>query len=306
MDQRPPRPDSAGRPQPASELRQLGLIVHPSRPVEEAVETIVAWASAHGLAVGEVVLVGQVGRVAEPVDPADCDVLLALGGDGTALRALHTGAPTGRPVLGVALGSIGVLTSVSAERLPWALEQVASGRWRPVALPALDVAWGGAHAAAINDLAILRDGPGQAIVSITVDGVLYARVAGDGLVVATALGSSAYTIAAGGPLLAPGAETMVITPLADHGGSVPPLVVGNTSVVTVAVEPGHSGVRFEVDGRPGAAAETRLIAVSHRPDYATVVALAEEEPRLSGLRRRGLVLDSPRVLIRETRSGREN
>jgi NAD+ kinase len=303
VDQGPPLPDSAGRPQPGSELRQLGLVVHPSRPVEGALERIAAWASAHGVAVGQAALVGQARRVADPVDPADCDLLLALGGDGTALRALHTGAPSGRPVLGVALGSIGALTSVSAERLPWALEQIATGRWRPVAIPALDVAWGGPHAAAINDLAILRDGPGQTIVSITVDGVLYARVAGDGLVVGTALGSSAYTMAAGGPLLAPGAEAMAITPLAGHGGSCPPLVVGNTSVVTVTFEPGHSGVRFEVDGRPSAAAEARLITVSHRPDYATLVSLAEEEPRLSGLRRRGLVLDSPRVLVRQTRPG---
>jgi NAD+ kinase len=306
VEQRPPLPDSAGRPQPASELHQLGLVVHPSRPVEGALEQIAAWASAHGLTVGEVAVAGQTRRLADSVEPADCDLLLALGGDGTALRALHTGAPTGRPALGVALGSIGVLTSVSAERLPWALEQVAAGRWSRVAVPALDLAWGGAHAAAINDLAILRDGPGQAIVSITVDGVLYARVAGDGLVIGTALGSSAYTMAAGGPLLAPGAEAMVITPLADHGGSCPPLVAGNASVVTVAVEPGHSGVRFEVDGRPTAAVEKRLITVSHRPDYATLVALAEEEPRLTGLRRRGLVLDSPRVLVRETRSASEH
>jgi NAD+ kinase len=94
---------------------------------------------------------------------------------------------------------------------------------------------------------------------------------------------------------------MAITPLANHGGSCPPLVAGTASVVTVAVEPSHSGVRFEVDGRPSVAAETLLITVSHRSDYATLVSLTEEEPRLSGLRRRGLVLDSPRVLARETR-----
>jgi NAD+ kinase len=70
---------------------------------------------------------------------------------------------------------------------------------------------------------------------IEVDGALYARTAGDGVVVATPLGSSAYTMAAGGPILAPGALGMVLTPLADHGGTVPPLVVGPRSRVTVSV-----------------------------------------------------------------------
>jgi NAD+ kinase len=93
---------------------------------------------------------------------------------------------------------------------------------------------------------------------VSVDGVLYARIAGDGLVVATPLGSSAYTMAAGGPILAPGAERMAVTPLAPHGGSCPPLVAGTSSHLALTVEPGHSGVRHEIDGRPNAIEARRL------------------------------------------------
>ena len=281
-----------------SSLRQLGLVVHPTRHVESVVEEIGAWASAHGLTVGQVPVPGQTRQVADPVEAAACDLLLALGGDGTVLNALHAGAPKSRPALGVALGSIGALTLVSVERLAWALEQIATGRWTPVDIPALDVAWGEAHGGvAINDVAIVRDGPGQILVSITVDGVLYARLAGDGLVVATALGSSAYTMAAGGPILAPGTEGMVVTPLATHGGSCPPLVAGSASHLTLTIEPGYGGVRYELDGRP-TDVEGPLLTVRHRERYATLVTLAEAEPRLTGLRRRGLVLDSPRALLR--------
>ena len=185
--------------------------------------------------------------------------------------------------------------------MPSALEQIAAGRWAPIGVPGLDVGWDGAHGAvAINDLVVIRDGPGQVIVSVNVDGVLYARVAGDGLVVATPLGSSAYTMASGGPIIAPGAEGMAVTPLAAHGGSCPPLVAGIGSRLTLTVEPGHGGVRHEIDGRP-TAIEGRLLAIGWRPDYATLVRLADEEPRLTGLRRRGLVLDSPRVLARAAR-----
>ena len=157
---------------------------------------------------------------------------------------------------------------------------------------------------AINDVVVIRDGPAQIIVSIAVDDVLYAQVAGDGVVVATAFGSSAYSMAAGGPILAPGAEGMAATPLAPHGGSVPPLVTGNASHLTLTIEPGYGGARYELDGRR-IAIDERQLKVRHRRDYATLVTLAEDEPRLTGLRQRGLVLDSPRVLARDRRFPRE-
>lgn len=289
-----------GHPQHPT-IRRLGLVVHPTRRVERVLEEIGAWASAHGVTVGQIAVPGQTRQVADPVEAAGCDLLLALGGDGTALVALHAGAPSSRAVLGVACGSVGVLMSVAGERVPWALEQIATGRWTPVAVPGLDVDGDGAQGVvAINDLVVIRDGPGQVIVSVDVDGVLYARVAGDGLVVATPLGSSAYTMASGGPILAPGAEGMAVTPLAAHGGSCPPLVAGIGSRVTLTVEPGHGGVRHEIDGRP-TPIEGRLLTIRWRAHYATLVRLAEEEPRLTGLRRRGLVLDSPRVLVRAAR-----
>ena len=292
-----------GHPQHPT-IRRLGLVVHPTRRVERVLEEIGAWASAQEVTVGQIAVPGQTRQVADPVEAAACDLLLALGGDGTALVALHAGAPSSRAVLGVACGSVGVLMSVAGERVPWALEQIATGRWTPVAVPGLDVDWDGAQGVvAINDLVVIRDGPGQVIVSVDVDGVLYARVAGDGLVVATPLGSSAYTMASGGPILAPGAEGMAVTPLAAHGGSCPPLVAGIGSRVTLTVEPGHGGVRHEIDGRP-TPIEGRLLTIGWRAHYATLVRLAEEEPRRSPVSR-GLVLDSPRVLVRAARASED-
>jgi NAD+ kinase len=169
-----------------------------------------------------------------------------------------------------------------------------------VDVPALEVVCDGGPAdIAINDIVVVRDGPGQVIVSVSVDEVLWARVAGDGIVVATELGSSAYTMAAGGPLLA-GVEGIVVTPLAPHGGSFPPLVAGTDSRLSLTVDPGYGGVRHELDGRAAPAGAEQL-EICVRAGYATLVRLADEEPRLTGLRRRGLVLDSPRALVREGR-----
>jgi NAD+ kinase len=281
---------------------QIGLVLHPSRDVEDAVQAIGDWASRHGVAVGQVPIPGQRRRMGDPVDAAASDLLISVGGDGTMLAALHAGAPASRPVLGVAAGSIGVLTSVHVDDISGALEHVAEGNWTPRSLPGLDVrAATGEIEVAINDFAVIRDGTGQVITAITVDDDLYARTAGDGLVVATPLGSSAYTIAAGGPILAHGAEGIVVTPLAHHGGQTPPLVVGANSRLELSVEPGYGGSRFEADGQV-LATEAAEVTVTMRRDYATMVMLGDQEPRLAGLRRRGLIVDGPRILVRDKRA----
>ena len=282
--------------------QQVGIVVHPRREVDAAVATTRAWADTQGVALGQVLIPGQTRRVAEHVAVESCDLVLALGGDGTALAALHAAASASIPVLVVACGSLGVLTSVPARDLTAALDQVAATEWTPLPLPALEI--DGIPAGrrfAINDFAMIRDGTGQVITEIWVDDELYARTAGDGLVVATPIGSSAYTMAAGGPILAPGAEGIVITPLAQHGGVSPPLVAGPGSRVRVRVEPGYGGSRFEIDGQ-----ETGMEAleadVTLRRDYASLVTLEAQEPVLTGLRRRGLVVDSPRILVRDSRA----
>jgi NAD+ kinase len=283
---------------------QLGLVLHPQRDVDGALNAIRDWASKHGVAVGQVLISGQPRRIGDPVDAASCDLLVALGGDGTMLAALHAAAPASRPVLGVAAGSIGVLTSVHVDELSTALEHVAAGDWNPRPLPGLKVeAATGEVQVAINDFVVIRDGTGQVITAIRVDGDLYARTAGDGLVVATPLGSSAYTMAAGGPILAGGAQGMVVTPLAHHGGKAPPLVVGPDTRLGLSVEPGYGGSRYEADGQV-LATEAAELTVTLRRGYATMVTLGDREPRLTGLRRRGLVVDGPRILIRDARAVR--
>jgi NAD+ kinase len=286
------------------ELRRLGLVIHPSRPLDGVLGALGDWTAANGAELAQVRIEGQTRVVADPIEPGDCDLLIAVGGDGTTLTALHAGAPTGKAVLGIACGSVGVLTSIRAEQTLAALDKVDAGDWTSHDVPGLEVSGGSAGDVAINDLTVIRDGPNQLIVSIVVDGEHYASVAGDGLVVATPLGSSAYTMAAGGPLLAAGAEGVVITPLAPHGGFCPPLVAGLDSHVELTIDPGHGGVRHEIDGRLASFPSEQLSA-RVRPAYAKLVELAGEEPRLTGLRRRGLIADSPRVLVRDARGDAE-
>ena len=299
-----PHVDHAGRDgaAPSLRLRTVGLAVHPRRRVDDALAAVRAWATAQGVELVQVDVLGHQRQVADPGDIGACDLVLAIGGDGTALGALHAAARVGRPVLGVACGSLGALTETSADELRDALERVANGDWRPRPLPGLRVVDDdGDTRTAINDVVVVRGGASQVTIEVRVEGELYARYAGDGIALATPLGSSAYSMASGGPILVPSVDTLVVTPLAPHGGCCPPLVVGSDSEVAVSVEPGYYGARLEIDGQP-AEDQPALLRIARVERYATLVALGHEEPMLAGLRRRRIIIDSPRVLARDDRA----
>jgi NAD+ kinase len=287
------------------DLSRIALVVHPKRPIEGALATLKGWAADHGVDVVQLAVDGNRPReVAAPGTLEDRDLVVAVGGDGTVLAALHAAAPKGAPVLGVACGSLGALSAVGADRLEEGLRRLWAGDWTARPLPALSIAEDDAPVEwAANDFVVVRRGAGQLVAEVTVDGELYARTAGDGLIVATALGSSAYTMAAGGPVLAAGTAAFVCTPLAMHGGSAPPLVVPGDAEVSVVVHPGFAGFDVEIDGRERRGSGRRFRLALHR-DKLTLVTFGPPGRGLAGLRKRGLVTDSPRVLVRDARDGR--
>ena len=283
-------------------LGRIGVVVHPRRDLDGALGSLHAWAERCGAEVVQVPMPGVDRVVAEPGTPESCDLLLSLGGDGTTLAALHAGAAVGKPVLGVACGSLGALTATSADHIEEALEALSAGDWEPRRLPGIAVtAEGTLVGVAINDFVVMRKGASQIAVAIEVDGETFIRFAGDGIVVAPPLGSSAYTLAAGGPVLAHTTVSIVLTPVAPHGGTCPPLVVGRDSALMVRIEPGYYGARIEFDGRTQDLLPLTL-SLEWRDDYATLVAFAGAESLLAGLRRRGILRDSPRVVAREGRA----
>jgi NAD+ kinase len=300
----------ADRSAPAADrLDRIGLVAHPRRGVAGALETVRGWAARRDADVVQLRAPGNTREVAPVGEPEACDLVIALGGDGTTLAALAAAAPVGRPVLGVACGSLGALTAAGAEHLDAALERVARGEWIRRRLPAVAVQRnGGGTIRALNDVVLTRAGAGQVSVELTLDGERVIRFGGDGIVAATPLGSTAYTLAAGGPMLAPGTAGLVLTPLAPHGGVCPPVVTAVETRVEVALDPGFGGARIEADGRVVDTAE-RLgrtdFAFRYEPEYATLVALDDDESLFAGLRRRRILIDSPRVLARDDREGAE-
>jgi NAD+ kinase len=281
--------------------RRIGLVVHPSRSVDKPLRLLREWSSEHEVELAQVPAAYSQRRVADEGDPADSDLIVSIGGDGTTLAALRSATAAQRPVLGIACGSLGALATVSVPDVTRSLDRFSRGEWRPRLFPALSVTTGEDEPLfALNDVAVVRAGGGQVRVSAHVDGSLYARIAGDGAVVSTPIGSSGYTISGGGPLILTGIEGFVFTPLPKHGGFCPPLVIGPKSTLQLDVGAGFGGARLEVDGQV-ASDHVRSLTIGLREGVATMVSFPDQETLLAGLRRRGIIVDSPRVTADDDR-----
>ncbi|HSC02794.1 MAG TPA: NAD(+)/NADH kinase [Solirubrobacteraceae bacterium] len=279
----------------AQPLRRIGLVVHPSRSVDRPLSLVREWSEEHGVELTQVPAAYSQRRVAGEGDPGDAELIVSIGGDGTTLAALRSAAMARRPVLGIACGSLGALATVAVPDVTRSLERFRRGEWQPRRFPALSVTRAdGEPLFALNDVAVVRAGGGQVRVSARVDGSLYARIAGDGALVSTPIGSSGYTISAGGPLLAGGLDGFVFTPLPKHGGFAPPLVIPAQSVLELEVGAGFGGARLEVDGQV-MADRAHSLSIRWREDAATMVGFPDQETLPAGLRRRRIIVDSPRV-----------
>ena len=179
--------------------------------------------------------------IVEVLDGKSADVVVALGGDGTLLRAVH--AHPGVPILGFKVGGLGYLSSVGERDFGVALTALAEGRYRVSSRRLLQVG----DRVALNDVVLTREMSGHsARLDLEADGKLVTRYMADGLIFATPTGSTAYSLAAGGPVLMPDSRSFVVTPLNPHALGVRPLVVSDDVAFTVTARPRTAGNALRV------------------------------------------------------------
>jgi NAD+ kinase len=180
--------------------------------------------------------------------PDDVDLMVALGGDGTLLRASRWVADMGVPVVGVNLGDLGFLSAYGRDQLDDVLRDAIEGRltWEPRLRMGVEVRRNGevfATETAVNDVYIKHGQiPRLLRLATRVGGHELALYKADGLIVSTPLGSTAYNLAAGGPIVAPGTEVFTITPICPHSLTLRPVVVSAHEGVTVTWEGPTAGV----------------------------------------------------------------
>jgi NAD+ kinase len=220
----------------------------------------------------------------EMTDLAQADLVIALGGDGTLLAVASYAAPRGTPLLGVDLGSFGFLAEESFETLLGNLDSVLAGECRMERrmMVAADVRRGSKTVASfcgLND-AVVGKADMRRLVRLhtCIDGEHIATYPADGLIISTPTGSTAYTLSAGGPLVSPSVDCLVIVPICPHTLYSRPLVVEATAVIEVsATTRDHyvGGMTLTLDGKEALLLEAGDVVAVHRAGFdAKLVRLA--------------------------------
>jgi NAD+ kinase len=261
-------------------VHAIGLVLHPQRDSEEAVTAVLDWAARKGAQVlGIETEIRRLNCAAIPVTPEELgrrsDLVVSLGGDGTMLRAMRLADGQRAPVLGVNLGKLGFLAEVDVPDLPGALSAIDENRFTVEPRLAVDAVIGDKTVTAFNDVAAVRF-PGQptAVVAVRAGGHPFVSYAADAVVVATPTGSTAYSFSAGGPIVSPAVEALLVTPAAPHAGYDRGLVLSIQDSLTLEILPTSGRLAVEVDGPVAAHVHVGdRIELRPRPGAAHVVRL---------------------------------
>ncbi len=205
------------------------------------------------------------------------DLAVSLGGDGSMLRAVTAVADDGVPVLGVNYGSLGYLTGVQPEAAPQAIEQFLAGDYIIEERIRLRCRLGdGTEVSALNEAIVEKVDSGRTVnLAVHIDGEFFTSYAADGLIAATPTGSTAYSLSAGGPILAPTMHAVILTPVAPHTLFDRSLVLPPSSELVVEVL-GDRPAAVAVDGRSlGELGDGGCLAVSVSDKPARLVTLGQ-------------------------------
>jgi NAD+ kinase len=231
-------------------MKKAGIFVHSTSPAARALaDEVTGYLLREG--VQKVWATSEWDDDALRSDMPGSDLLICLGGDGTVLRAARTVAPNPVPILGVNMGRLGFLAEVRPDELMDRLPDVLAGKYRleERAMLKADIpAWGVSYDA-LNDVVVGRQTVSRPIyVDVVVDGSRLAIHRCDAMIVATATGSTAYSLSAGGPILHPESRDIVLTPVAPHIAASRPLVLPPDSVVELTVSADKDAI-VSIDGQ---------------------------------------------------------
>jgi NAD+ kinase len=225
---------TSGSPQP-SKPERVAVVAHGRIDVGEATDRVRNVATASGATVVE--------------EPAEAELVVAVGGDGTLLRTLAHLHGRAVPVIGVNFGRVGFLASISPQSLERDLARVFEGQYRVLELPTLEVRLDGETQVAVNDVVATSATLGRMVeLGWAVGGEDLGTVPCDGMICCTPSGSTAYNLSNGGPVLVRGLDALAITFIAPHSLDARPLVVPRGAPVTVRNETADVPVAVLVDG----------------------------------------------------------
>lgn len=262
-------------------VKVVGLVLHPRRDCGSAIEAIVQWAERRNVTV--LGLHDEIDRIdceAVAVTPEEmverAGLLVSLGGDGTMLRTMRLVEGRKTPVLGVNVGRLGFLAEVDLPDLPAALTAIDEHKFTIEARTAVRTKLpDGREVSAFNDIAMVRvPGDGLAAIGISVEKKNFVNYAADAVIVATPTGSTAYSFSAGGPIVSPNVEGLIVTAAAAHSSFNRPLMLALQEQLDLDVLPTSGRLAIEVDGIvEGYAGPDDRLCIEPVPSAAQVIRL---------------------------------
>lgn len=266
-------------------MRKIALLVNPQKqsagPVSAHVEQLLRDA-------GIDVVRLHVGVSFQAADHASqlagCEVAIVLGGDGTLLGVARQLAPLEIPLIGINVGHLGFLTDAEPSHVDEAVACIIEGRYELETRLMLEatVIRGGREVAkwiGLNDAGIAKGSFARmVIIDVAVDGIYVDTYRGDGVLVSTPTGSTAYSLSCGGPIVIPHLQVMLVTPICPHTLVARPCVIDCSQVVTLTVRASHHDLGLTVDGQVGSKlVPDDVIRVRRSPHTTRLVKWRERE-----------------------------
>ena len=218
----------------------------------------------------------------------DIDLLLSIGGDGTFLETIHIVRNSGIPILGINTGRLGFLASTSKDHIKDALQDIRDRKYRLQTRSLLrletEQSLFGEDNFALNELTVHKKETSSMITIHTYIGDLYLNSYwADGLIISTPTGSTAYSLSCGGPIIVPGAQDYVITPIAPHNLNVRPVVVPDSRTIRLKIEGRGRDFLCSLDSR-SVTIDSAIELIVHKADYEINVIQTEGQNFLSTIR----------------------
>ncbi|CAM5792509.1 NAD(+)/NADH kinase [Brevibacillus borstelensis] len=199
---------------------------------------------------------GDIGTSLEAIG-SEAQLLCVLGGDGTLLGIARRLAGRSLPILGINLGTLGFLSEADPEHLPHAVDNLLSGQYYIEERSMLEAELVRnkstlARYTAMNDIGIAKGSFCRIIqCAVYLDDVYVATFSGDGVIVSSPTGSTAYSLSAGGPIVAPNVDMLLLTPVAPHSLTARPMVLSPNQVIRIEVDAIHHEMGLSIDGQFG-------------------------------------------------------
>ena len=238
-------------------VKSVAIIVKPHHDEARATaEQLSVWLRDRNLKqVGDTLSASDARR--EPTVISDADLVVVLGGDGTMISAARMVGDADVPILGVNYGSLGYLTDFRIEEMFSALESIVDGEYEIDRRVMLDVElWRNegkiASGRVLNDIVVNKAALARIIdIEVTLNDLFVNSFRADGLIVSTPTGSTAYNLSAGGPIVYPLMNAVVITPICPFTLTNRPLVVPDSATIVLTLKSGNEGVALTLDGQTG-------------------------------------------------------